>query len=296
MRLLIGLILILVSPMMLLLVGEQDRAKDFSAVEQVPAETTVVGDVIIEGETSIVPASAIACPNSEDACLYVKTTREIYERTESIVCDEIPEDVVVLEQVEDRCDGSTGMCDPCYRVERYAWAQQSEGSGEMYAEFTVGAFLVKPNEETMFLQVEEGGYQEFDEIEEGDERFSYEFVPLSGRLLVAGNAKDGMISNETASGMFLVSNQGHGETLTTLKERDKAARNGIRFMSLIIMMLGFVVLTSQVSGPLFGVFRMVPALGGFMEKGSKTAVAFLAALIGAIIWLVIFLPLSMIIL
>jgi hypothetical protein len=296
MRLLIGLILILVSPMMLLLVGEQNRAKAFASIEQVSAETTVVGDVIIEGDTSIVPTSLVSCPNSEDACLYVETTREVYVRTESIVCEEMPEDVEFVEQVEDRCDGSTGICDPCYRIASYAWTEQEEGSGVQYAEFTVGAYYVKLSDQAMFLNKETSEYQEFEEVEEGDERFGYEFAPLHKTMLVAGNAADGMIAHPTSTGLMLVSDEGYDATRMKLEQQDKAARNGIRFSSLVIMMLGFVILTSQVSGPLLGVFRMVPVLGGFMEKGSKAAVAVLSALIGAIVWLAIFLPLSMIVL
>lgn len=296
MRLLIGLMLILISPMMLLLVGEQHRANDFSAVEQVSAETTVVGDVIVEGETSIVPASLVTCPNSDEACIYVKTTREVYERTESIVCDEILEDVELVEQVEDRCDGSSGRCDSCYRIASYAWTEQEEGSGVQYAEFTVGAYYMKLNDQALILNTQTSQYQEFEEVEEGDERFFYEFAPLQTTLLVAGNVADGMIAQPTSTGLLLVSDEGYDATLMKLEEQDNAARNGIRFMSLVIMMLGFIVLTSQVSGPLLGVFRMVPVLGSFMEKGSKAAVAFLAACIGAIVWLAIFLPLSMIIL
>jgi hypothetical protein len=295
MRLLIGLLLIIASPMALLLVGDQDMAGTFSSLNQVSAEGVMDGGVIIEGSTSAVPSSPLLCPNTDTACIYVETVREVYERSETIVCDEIPEDVVVLEQVEDRCDGSTGICDPCYLTEQYAWVQQEEGTQVEYAEFTVGAFYVKPGAETLFLQKESGEYQEFDGEEEGDERFQYEYVSLPGQLLVVGESSDGVIAT-ASSEMFLVSTLGYESTLSSLVTRDKTARNGVRFMSLVLMVIGFVTLTSQVSGPVLGLFKILPGLGGFMEKSSKMAISVVAAVIGGIVWLAIFLPLSMIVL
>lgn len=292
MRILIGFLLIVTSPLILVFVGEQNRAQDFSNLEQVSSETAIEGEVIIEGQTSIVPSSSLTCPNSEKACIFVSTVREVYKRSETIVCDEIPEDIVVLEQVEDRCDGSTGICEPCYLTESYAWTQQKEGTLDAYAEFTVGAYLVKPSAETSFLQTQESEYQEFDEVEEGDERFTYEYVPLNETLLVAGAAKDGMIASRSESGTFLVSNEEYNATLLILDTQDKTAKNGVRFLSLFVMMLGFIVFTSQVSGPVLGLFKIIPGLGQFMEKSSKMAITVVAAVIGAIVWLAMFFPLS----
>lgn len=275
------------------MVGQQHDARDFSGIQTVEATTLEQGPVVVQG--IVEQTGGVTCPESEHECLYVKTKPEVYTRTESIVCDEIPDDVELIEQVEDRCDGSTGICDSCYRVASQAWELQEDQVTEQFSVFSIGAYQVVPNAETKFLDKETIEAEEVAEPKEGDTRVGYTIVEKTQEVLVAGEAKDGAITTQTEEGVWLVSSGDYETVMSTLQTSDKNARNGLRVGSLIMMMLAFVLMTSQISGPVLGVFKILPGLGGFMEKGSKMAVTIVAALAGALLWGAIFFPLSLIV-
>lgn len=293
MRFILGLFAFLSSLGLLLMVGYQHDARDFSGVQTVESARLVDGPVIIQGQVE--KTGGVMCPESERECLYVKTEPEMFVRTESIVCNELPDDVEMIEQVEDRCDGSTGVCEPCYRVASYAWELQEDQVTEQFSVFTVEAYQVVPNAETNFLDEQTIEPEESLDPAEGDTRVGYTFAETSDTLLVAGEAIDGGITTQTEEGVWLISSSDYETVMSTLQTQDKNARNGLRVGSLMMMMLAFVLVTSQVSSPILGVFKIVPGLGGFMERGSKMAVTIVAALAGALLWGVIFFPLSLIV-
>ncbi|MEK7146613.1 MAG: hypothetical protein AAB802_05565, partial [Patescibacteria group bacterium] len=245
MRFLIGLILIfLISPLTLWSAEGQDAAGSFERAEQVESTTAQDGYVAVSAAPTW--TKPLLCPNGEQNCLFVKTTKYHWQVGDQITCGELMNETVI-EQVEDRCDG--GTCEKCYRVEHNEWIQDS--SENQYAEFGLGAYSVTPGTSTRFLGTESS----VDQTETN--KTEYSFMPAAATVLVSGDAIQGHISTVSKDGIFVASNKNFEGTLADLESQDKSMRMGLRIFSAILMMLGWVLLVSQFTGPIAGLLNII---------------------------------------
>lgn len=289
MKLFFGALFIFVfSPAFLWAVGSQDAAQDFSNLTQADAEIVQDGPLVIYGQVQI--SQPVSCPD-ENQCVYSATQSEIYTRSEFIACGELDENLTVLKDEAERCD-NTGNCEPCFLVESFDWELQE--STVVTPTFNIGAYTITPSPQTQYLDVIVQSDAVRDTPKEGDVRTSRSYLPLQESMLAAGTASSGVITNPTDSGQFFISNLSIEDTQTLLKQQDKVAKNSLRLLSLLSMIVGWVVLISQFTRPISGLFKILPILGPAIERGSNFALTVLSALIGLVVWLVIFLPLSFI--
>lgn len=277
MRLLAGFVLIfLASPFTLWMAEGQDFAATFESAAQVESSSTQDGFVAVYGEPTW--KTPLLCPQSEENCLFVQTTVSHWELGDQIVCGELSNENII-EQVEDRCDG--GYCEKCYRVENNQWIQDSQET--KVAEFSIGNYSIALNEGGNYLD------KQFLVDENETLKTEYSFMPAADQVLVSGEALNGQIASAGEKGIFVVSNKNHEGTLADLEMQDKSIRWGLRIFSAILMVLGWILMVSQFAAPIAGLLNIVPFLGGLASTGVKGVTYFVAAIVGFLVWLLLFL-------
>ncbi len=292
MKFFIGLLLILIaSPAALWFSESQHRVKDVSSATEVDASTQAQGYVVFEGEPVL--SDAPMCPGLDQSCLAVSTIEEQYVAVELVECGvlDLDEGDVLLEQVEDRCDADTGSCDPCYQIERRGWEEVSDTTS--YAGLRVGAYEVALSNQvqfvgdlTSFAYVTAEGEQMSAQPEEvlvGDVRFSYDFFPLSDSLLVVGEAQGGVVTDEGEK-TFVVSSLGYEATVAELDARDEASKWGLRVLSLLVMVLGFLLVASQFLAPITDLAKIAPFLGSHISAWMRGVLYLVVAIAASMVW------------
>lgn len=257
MRLLAGIILVFfLSPFTLWFGEGVDR------VEKLEASSYVEGEVEV--------LEAVSCPLDSRSCLYVKTLVSTQVDREVISCGELPQNVFVLEQVEDRCS-SSGVCESCYRVQKTVY--DDEDPVYEFAVVEVDGYQYVPNKDSYFV-----GLEKEEVRSEGDRVItSYEYLPITDEMLVT----------KKGSSIDLVSNQNYETTLSQLEADDNASKWALRFGALFFMILGMISLVSHFAVPLFGVLKVVPIFGSVADSSLRVAVYILAGLAGAVLWAVL---------
>ena len=289
MKILVGLALIfLASPFTLYWAEGINYAKELKSTtffEDSALASVSANRIAVRGAPT--NATNLACPTgaTHPQCLYVKTHAEEFTYKEATVCGELGTDVEVIERVQDACEG--GTCEPCYLVNQSAWVTTTDR--EDYADFTVGAVSVRPYGSAYI--VGEGGTAVGYENEApvpGDERTSYEYLPNTAEVTVAGELSTGVILRGDGEHTLFISNEDYDTTLAIVKSEDKAARMFGRIASLALMMLGFVLVAAQFVDPVTGVMRILPFFGKGMQNATRSVVYLAAGFVGAIIWIPIF--------
>lgn len=263
MRFLIGLaLIILASPVTLWMAETQSLVKDFE------------NGTLLEGEVQL--ESSLTCPGSEEECLYVHTQTETLQNKEQVVCGTLPTDVTVIESTEDRCDAN-GTCEKCYRVESEEWVQT--GDLKESVKLSIGGQAIEISEAKHL-------YGTKTRIEEADKtRQTITILPLTGELTVV---------TDSTGLQFSLSNMNYEQTLMRVTETQKSTMWAFRIFSLLLMVGGFFLLTSQFASPIIGVLRAIPFLGGVLNSGAQGLVYFVMALAGSLVWLILFLLVSVV--
>lgn len=295
MRILIGLLLILfVSPLTVWYAESQHRAKDLASALQVEATSQISGYIVVDGATS--SAAPLICPRAIGdeqlkECVYIKTTLEQYIRDEQVQCGDISQDKRIITQVDDRCDDDG--CEPCYRIEVFRWDTLS--TSEEFSQFSIGSYKIIPDASADFVGTDkiinylgieiDGVMSDRSNPEVGDQETSYEVLKLENQMLAAGDAVRGSING--AEKIFVISSMSYDATLTELQSQDKGTALGLRVFSFILMVLGFALFATGITGIFTGIGRIVPILGKAVHKGVTSAVAVVAGLTGAAVWFVV---------
>ncbi len=294
MRILLGCFIIFLSVMTAWFSQLQHRVEDFRAAEEVDA--TIEQDGYVSFYGSVEYGGLVDCPDSEVQCIYVQ--EEVYEFVEAqeVVCGDLnqyDENMRVLEQIDDQCDEHG--CEPCYQVARTSWEKQSEQVSA--ADVTVGAYTIKLSEDTLFVDEQSATIRYYEDPMDlsdlskeypdavGDIRYEYSFAQISDSLLIVGLAHDGVVKSG-GDRYFIVSPHGYDETERLLGEQDSAAKWGLRFGSLIFMVLGFVIAASQFAAPIAGVLRAIPFFGGGLNRGLQGIVYLAVGVVAALVWVI----------
>lgn len=263
MRFLLGLFLIIIaSPLTLWAAESQTLVKDFEN------GNLLVGEIVVE--------ESLTCPGSESECLYLKTKTEKQVLKEQVMCGDLSSDVRVIEPVEQRCD-EYGNCESCHRVEVESWSPVGEVSTS--ADISIGGDKVSISSSDKLFG------SETTVVTEGEFRKTITVLEVTGDLTVV-ESKD---SNKRT-----ISNMDYNRTLAAVVQFEKSSAWGLRFFSLLLMIGGFFLLTSQFATPIIGVFRAIPFLGGILNTGAQGLVYFAMALIAFIVWLVLFLVVNVV--
>ncbi len=287
---LVGLgLIVIASPLAVWYAESQHAADDFGSAQQVSADTTVDGYIAVEGPA--LPTETLACPNSTaleaESCAYVTAKVEEYKRTEKDQCGTVPTNAEIVQQLDPECDRDGTNCSKCYRIAEYAWSQVS--SMEDYADFTVGSYTIIPDAAqwigeqslTQYTVVERQSKPEV-----GDQRTSYQYLPANQRLLVAGTAVNGRISSAADGKPYLISNLDYAGTLANMEQQDATMKWGLRIVSLVLMVIGMVLLASPLTY-FTNIFRFIPFLGKHLDQGFDAVIGFVAALLGIIAWIIL---------
>ncbi|PIW36935.1 MAG: hypothetical protein COW24_03180 [Candidatus Kerfeldbacteria bacterium CG15_BIG_FIL_POST_REV_8_21_14_020_45_12] len=235
--------------------------------------------------------SAIPAQDSNKSCLYVSTTQEQYERSEYEHCGKLSNDQTVIRQLDDVCDSNGTNCESCYLVEEYDWSDVDEGVRTDFGAFTLGDYNIDPEDTPRFIGLEKLVEYEFLESKndpvEGDFRWSYEFFPTDQDVLVAGSSEKNEIRGAYDGKPFVISNLAYQGTLEAMQQKDKTAKWGLRILSLGFMVFGMILVT----GPLTmftNIFRAIPMVGKYMDKGLDAVVGFIAAIMGFFFWVILY--------
>ncbi len=326
---LIGLLFIVIlSPVAAWYAESQHRAEDFSSAKQVEATSNETGYIVIEDTAKAEEKLSCPVKSNEEAvtntnsntevvtdkeCLYVEETKEAYTRVEKETCGRLSSNQEELRYLGDECDSDGTNCEPCYLVAEYDWEVQDTTSN--FVDFKLGDYTVAGSDSTNFIGTKSLMNYEFlyddlddDELDEyayeddlydgeygvdgeymvGDLRYSYEYLESDQTLLVAGNAENNTIKSAYEGKPFVISNLSYQGTLEDLESQDTASKWGLRIASLVLMVIGMVLL----AGPLTvftNVFRFIPFIGKRADKGIDAVISFVAALIGVVVWLIVFL-------
>ncbi|MBT3935147.1 MAG: hypothetical protein HOF35_12880 [Bacteroidetes bacterium] len=253
MKFLIGLFLILfLSPITMWQGESQDLAGQFEKA------------TIVQGQTTA--TDPLTCPEGDGECVYIKSVEETFTEGELIICGDLEPERFIIEQVEDRCTSSEN-CEKCYRVEDKKWEFTKEDKA--FSTFEINGETVYPNEKSFFIG------EETVATENEAERITYTYLPLADDMLA------------TQSGKTIISTKNYEQSLLELQVRDKGLKWAMRFFSLILMIFGFLALSSQFAAPILGAFRAIPFFGGFIDTSLKGIVYAIMALAAAIIWAIL---------
>lgn len=294
------------SPLAAWYAESQHRAEDFTTAVVVEDPAAVQeGYVVIEGEVKNV--DTLLCPIDPNAtaaevgesaggaaaaettnCAYVKTDTQKYTRTEKEQCGSVSDNQKIIQRVQDQCDSDGTNCESCYIVEQFDWKTTSTVHNA--ARMMLGGYTVKASEKSNLIGSTEMTVYEFPESAtkplENDLRYQYEYLESDQKLLVAGNAEKGMMTQAYEGKPYVFSNLSYQGTLEELQSQDQAAKWGLRIASLVMMVLGFVL----IAGPLTmftNLFRIIPGLGKHLDKGFDALIGMVAGLIGFVLWLVV---------
>lgn len=262
-----------------------------------PAVTADATDVTADATTDTKADTKADKKQAEpQSCVYVQTALDEYNFEVKEQCGSLSSNQVQLRYLGDECDEDGTNCEPCYEVEDYDWQNQS--TEEEFAGFTLGNYAITPSEGSNFIGTQE--LVEYDLIDPdlvvdtntpgdynvGDMRYSYEYLPTGDRLLVAGDAEAGAITTAYEKRPYVVSSLTYQGTLEDLQSQDDASKWFLRIVSLALMVFGMVLMVGPLT--LFtNIFRVIPFLGKRVDKGIDAVISFVAALIGFVLWLLV---------
>ena len=294
----IGLLLIGIGgPVAAWFAESQHRADDFQSALVVERNERVDGYVVVKGmannETPLQCPQFVADGESQD-CIYVQEHIEEYQFTIEEVCGDLEDNQIMVRRTVEECDADGSNCEQCYEVEEYDW--QTLSTSEEYAELMVGKYQVKPGSQNNFIG--ETTYEESRPAADeeaitvngyavGDQRATYSYMESNQPIVVAGTSENGIISGTYDDEPYVVSSLGYEATAAALESQDSSARLGWRVASFVMMVIGAVM----VAGPLTlftNVFRVIPILGKRVDNGIDSVITFVAALLGALLWVVVF--------
>ncbi|MFH1766486.1 MAG: TMEM43 family protein [Patescibacteria group bacterium] len=222
-------------------------------------------------------------------CLYVAATKEIFESREVEQCGELTKDQTLIKRIEDSCDEDGTNCEPCYLVNEYDWTL--EDTNYDYARFSINAYTVSPEGGANFIGTSNFVDYVYDESKTspivGDIRYNFTYLPADQQILVAGNAANNEIEGAYDGKPFVISNKNYEGTLAALKSQDKAMGWLLRIASLLAMMIGMLMIVGPITY-FTNIFRTIPILGKHVDKGFDGVIKSAAALIGLVLWLIIF--------
>ncbi len=245
-------------------------------------------DVIQPEATTPTETAELPVTEPED-CLYVLSNKEVYVSHEAEKCGDLASDDEIIRRIEDECDENGENCEACYLVKEYDWT--SVDSNYDYARVKIGNYTIAPQGGANFI----GTMQFTDYVYEisktapieGDERFNFTYLPSKQRILVAGNAANNEIEGAYEGKPYVISNKNFDGTLAALTAQDKAMGWVLRIASLLAMIFGMLLIV----GPLTyftNIFRTIPILGKHVDQGFDGVIKSAAALIGLVLWLIIF--------
>lgn len=285
----LGILLIIGSPVVMWMAGDQNRADDFEASQQVSADTAASGYVTFRGAPELADADAgLDCYIGE--CVYEHESVERLETTQSLECsNNITEDDMtrILYQDGYEYDDETGENTPCYQVERDRWEVQSEST--VLNDVVVGAFTATPHEGAEYLEtVEEIVETDFDFDDRAVARTVYTAFLMPEQLLVTGEATDGRVV-KPAERTYVFSQFDSALTLQKLDEIDKANRLFLWFATFFMIFIGY----GLIFGPLHSLARIflhIPGLaplGRAIAQGSRAMIGVLSLILAVITWIIV---------
>lgn len=291
---------VFLSPVAAWYAESQHRAADFATASVVDASGTASGYVVVEGMvTNVDPLTCPVDDSIDDVtedevveptnCLYVATDNQTYTRTEKEVCGSPSQNQTILYQTTTECDADGTNCEPCYQVEEYNWASAGEKVVEV-SDITLGNYSITPSEKGNYIGSKEMTVYDFKSSAtdplEGDKRRVYEYMASDQDLLIAGDSEDNVITTAYEGKPYVFSTLSYQGTLEELESQDNTTKWGLRILSLVLMVLGVVF----IFGPLTlftNVLKVIPGLGKHLDTGFDGVIKFVAALIGLVLWLVV---------
>jgi|GEM_PF-5010103 len=229
--------------------------------------------VWLQGQASV--EAAPLCPGSSDEyCLKSYLKVEEYLGQEQVICGDLSDDIRVITQIEDRCD-ATGVCESCYEAERFEWEVTSEVTE--WAELRVEDVYVEI-EGAVFLDEIASQWSDETRIETAS------WFEIYDELLIAGPVKDNAIMSRPENQFIVVSTHDFEDSFDELVHRDNAIRKGFNMGGLFLWVIGLVLMASQFTKPITGVFRVVPILGKWADDTLSIMVYIMIALLGAVGW------------
>jgi len=304
---LIGIVFVVfLSPLAAWYAESQHRAADFGTAAVVDATGSTEGYIVIEGDATNLDALTCTVDDAfddvslddgviEDAvapltnCMYVSTTNETYTRTEKETCTTPTADQTILYETTMECDADGTNCTQCYQVEEYSWDTVGDPVVAV-SDVKIGNYTVTPSSSVNFIGSQEMTVYDFvssatDPIQ-GDERREYEYMMSDQHMLVAGDAEKNKMTTAYEGRPYVFSTLSYQGTVEELESQDSASKWGLRIASLVLMVLGVVL----IFGPLTlftNVLKVIPGLGKHLDKGFDGVIKFVAALIGLVLWLIV---------
>ena len=286
---LLGIVLILASPIAMWMAGDQHRADDFAAAQEVSIDTVASGYVTFRGAPELVdPDAGLNC--YVGSCIYEHESVERLETTQDLECkNNIQEDEMtrILYQDGYEYDDETGETVPCYQVERDRWEMQSENT--ILNDVAVGAFTVAPHEGAEYLEtVEEILETDFDFDDRAIARSVYTAFLVPDQLLVAGEATNGSVVKPSER-TYVLSQFDSAVTMQKLDEIDKANRLFLWIATFLMIFIGY----SLIFGPLHSLARIflhIPGLaplGRAIAQGSREMIGVLSLILAVITWVIV---------
>ena len=253
MRLLIGLFMIVfLSPVTLFFAESQDIVKDFKN-GRATTGTPQVEEVL-------------SCPDESGDCFYIKTKIEEQVTSEKEICGDLPENAVVINSTEEKCDGE-GNCEPCYLTEQTTWQLLSE---------TEQSSITLLEGKTVNFESADLFFGSETKMSEADGlRTTETFLPLNDTMTLVEGERT------------FITNMNYEASLAAAKVYQKTLKWSMRIGALFIMVMGFLIFSSQFVEPLLGVFKVVPFLGGVLSGASKSLIYFVMALLATAVWAVL---------
>lgn len=296
----IGIGLILWGPFILWNAEFQHRALDYQSSVMMQEDSDESGHVKVKGVPNV--AEALECPPSEaledQTCLSVVKTVSEFTRKEVEQCTSTrPSNVI--RSLPEQCDSKGENCEPCYLVEKESW--ESIDSESQFAAFSLGKYNVPSRFEAEVLG--EQSYVEYESVESrsdsffltdertpskvnavpGDREYSYQYITSSQDIIVSGLANESL---EIGAGekTFVISALTDAETLAALQSKDNMSKWGLRVMSLLMVVFGFVFIFNTIAAIPLMLVKIIPFLGKPLENGISSVISMVAGLIGLVVW------------
>lgn len=284
-----GVLLIIGSPVVMWMAGDQHRADDFKAAQSVSADTAASGYVSFRGAPEfIVPGAGETC--FAGTCIFEAKSVERLETKQSLECKkDIKQDEMtrVLYQDGYEYNDETGENIPCYQVERDTWKMQSEST--ILNDVQVGAFTITPNAVAEYLETREDiEITDTDLNKKAIGRNVYTTFLMPEQLLVAGEATAGRVVKPSER-TYVFSQFDAPLTQQKLDEIDKQNRLFLWIATFLMMFIGY----SLIFGPLHSLARIalhIPGLapiGRAIAQGSRAMIGVLSLILAAVSWVIV---------
>jgi hypothetical protein len=306
-----ALILIIVAPIILWNAESQQRTADFTSATEVEAQSEEEGYLRVRAEAEA--DGDLVCPqevidqdsDATENCIYLNTTVNEYSLVEEEVCRSTRPDNVVRDLDREECDSDGENCQPCYLVENEKW-ERVESESE-YSNFKVGDYdvrassdanIIGTDEVSVFLPVESqvsaDNPESFPEVSSsrenspriGDREVVYRYIADGQQIIVAGQADDGEISSGDRE--FVISTLTYSETVSELSSQDSAAQWGLRILSLILVVTGFVMMLTTIAAVPGFFLDAIPVIGDRLEDKLVGIAGTIGGCLGFIAWLIMF--------